>query len=382
MMFQILGKRILTPDGSFSEASILVEDGMIVDVTGEPKHGVRAIHADNFLVLPGIIDLHGDAFERQLMPRPEVFFPHELALIETDRQMAANGITTAYHGLTYSWEPGLRGAEAARSFLHALEKKKPHLSCDTKLHLRFETHNIEATNEILQWLITGKVDLLGFNDHTECFWNEIGIPRYATVLESRTGLSNEAYRALLEEVMTHRDQAEEAVERLAAIAAACGVPMASHDDESPDMRLRYHMLGCHISEFPVTREAACAAREIGSSVVLGAPNVLRGRSQSSRRIGARESIAENLCTILTSDYYYPALLQSAFSLERHGILPLAEAWKLISTNPAAAADLPDRGEIAPGKRADLVIVDDAPALPRATAVFVAGKLVYTAGHCP
>jgi alpha-D-ribose 1-methylphosphonate 5-triphosphate diphosphatase len=380
-MFQIIGKRILTPDGSFSEASILVEDGIIVEVTGDPTHGVRTIHAGDILVLPGIIDLHGDAFERQLMPRPEVFFPHELALIETDRQMAANGITTAYHGLTYSWEPGLRGAEAARAFLHALEKEKPRLSCDTKLHLRFETHNIQAVDEIIQWLITGKVDLLGFNDHTECFWNELDIPRYATVFESRTGLSNDAYRALLEEVMTRREQAEEAVARLAAIATTCGVPMASHDDESPDMRLRYYMLGCHISEFPVTREAACAAREIGSSVVLGAPNVLRGRSQSSRRIGARESIAENLCTILTSDYYYPALLQSAFSLESHGICSLADAWKLISANPAAAAGLPDRGEIASGKRADIIIVDDAPPLPRATSVFVAGKLVHTVGDC-
>jgi alpha-D-ribose 1-methylphosphonate 5-triphosphate diphosphatase len=90
-----------------------------------------ATDAGGYLVLPGIVDLHGDAFERQLMPRPGVHFAPVSALPETDRQLLANGITTAYHGVTLSWEPGLRSIEAAREFRAALSAARSRLGADT-----------------------------------------------------------------------------------------------------------------------------------------------------------------------------------------------------------------------------------------------------------
>jgi alpha-D-ribose 1-methylphosphonate 5-triphosphate diphosphatase PhnM len=125
-----------------------------------------AIDAGCFLVLPGIVDLHGDAFERQLMPRPGAHFAPVPALLETDRQLLANGITTAYHGVTLSWEPGLRGIEAAREFLAALSAARPRLGADTSLHLRFECLNLDAVEEVVSWIEAGRIDLLAFNDNT------------------------------------------------------------------------------------------------------------------------------------------------------------------------------------------------------------------------
>ncbi len=75
--------------------------------------GVR-FDATGLLVLPGIVDIHGDAFERQLQPRPGVDFPADIALADTESQLLANGITTAFHGVTLSWEPGLRSLTAWR----------------------------------------------------------------------------------------------------------------------------------------------------------------------------------------------------------------------------------------------------------------------------
>lgn len=136
--YALVGGHTLLPHGLETEAVVIVEDGVIADV-GSDTGGARAVDAKGLYVLPGIVDLHGDAFERQLMPRPGVHFDMQLALVETDRQLVANGITTAFHGVTYSWEPGLRGRDAMLQMLTALDDAKPHLACDTKLHLRQET---------------------------------------------------------------------------------------------------------------------------------------------------------------------------------------------------------------------------------------------------
>jgi alpha-D-ribose 1-methylphosphonate 5-triphosphate diphosphatase len=381
MSIEIYNGRLLLENGTLCRENIFLEGDRITRIGAEASRSGGRFNAGGMLVLPGIVDIHGDAFERQLMPRPEVFFPYEIALHDTDIQMVANGITTGYHGLTYSWEPGLRGADAARAFLSALETEKKHLVCDTRVHLRFETYNLKAVGEAVEWIEKDKIGLLGFNDHTECFWNEIAIPRYATVLEARTGLTNGEYRALLERVRSWADMVPAAIDRLSTEARERGIPMASHDDETPQMRRSYHSLGCTLCEFPVTFDTVMTARELEDLVILGAPNAFRGQSQSSRRVSARDAIENNACNVLTSDYYYPALLQSAFALARDGVLSFPKAWSLVSANPARAVGLTDRGCVAPGKRADLVLVDDSiPTRPRVCNVFAAGRLVLSCGN--
>ena len=103
----IRGGQLLT-GGDLAIAGLRLEDGRVAAVDAAPEAGDRVLDASGLMVLPGIVDMHGDAFERQIMPRPKVRFAYDLALMDTDRQLVANGITTAYHGLTLSWEPGLR----------------------------------------------------------------------------------------------------------------------------------------------------------------------------------------------------------------------------------------------------------------------------------
>jgi len=94
---------------------------------------------------------------------------------------------------------------------------------------------------------------------------------------------------------------------------------------------------------------------------------------------ASDMIAKGLCSVLASDYYYPAQLLAAFRLAADGVLPLAQAWQLISSAPARAAGLTDRGELAEGQRADIILVDDKMRLrPRVVAVIAAGRLVHLA----
>src|SRR5277367_2168525 len=187
------GARLLHEDGSIRPGSISVVDGQIAAVSTEPAG--MATDAGGYLVLPGIVDLHGDAFERQLMPRPGVHFAPVPALLETDRQLLANGITTAYHGLTLSWEPGLRGIEASRDFLAALGTARPHLGCSTRLHLRFETFNLDMVDEVIGWIAGGRIDLLAFNEHTKDIAGHVATGKLGPYL-GRTKLSETEFVAL------------------------------------------------------------------------------------------------------------------------------------------------------------------------------------------
>jgi alpha-D-ribose 1-methylphosphonate 5-triphosphate diphosphatase len=369
--------RVLFADGVIRSAEIEIADGRIAAL-----RPLAEVADDSLLILPGIIDLHGDAFERQLMPRPRVHFPPVLALVETDRQLLANGITTAYHGLTLSWEPGLRGADAGRDFMAALTTARPHLGCDTRLHLRFETFNLDMVDEVEAWLAEGKVDLLAFNEHTAGIAWAVGNNKSIGELLGRTGLDETTFRALVDRVFVRRTEVPAAVERLAKAAVQAGIPLVSHDDDSPEERAHYRALGCRISEFPADRATASEAIAAGDATVLGAPNVLRGGSHLNR-LGAADAAAAGLCSVLSSDYYYPAWLHAPFLLEQHGTLPLAKAWDLVSRNAAQAAGLADRGAIAPGLRADLVLIDDGDrALPIVRATIVAGELRFASAAPP
>ncbi|CAN1515256.1 COG3454 Metal-dependent hydrolase involved in phosphonate metabolism [Rhabdaerophilaceae bacterium] len=335
-----------------------------------------AFDAKGCMILPGIVDIHGDAFERQIMPRPGVSFPLDMALLDTDRQMAANGITTAYLGVTWSWEPGLRGTESARALITTLEAMRDRLAVDTRFHLRHETFNLEAEAEILFWLEEGRIGVLAFNDHmlslvTAARESTGKIGRQA----ERCGLGEAEFKALIAQVYARKDEVPASVERLAHAAKAKGVPLLSHDDRDLADRIHYRALGSAIAEFPMQREVAAAARAAGEAVVFGAPNVIRGGSH----IGcpsAEAMVREKLCTILASDYYYPALAQAPLRLETGGAAPFADAWALVSTNPAKALGLADRGVIAHGKRADLVIARREPGRLEILATIANGQIAY------
>ncbi|PZA11289.1 alpha-D-ribose 1-methylphosphonate 5-triphosphate diphosphatase [Rhodopseudomonas palustris] len=371
----IEGGRTLVGD-EIAEASLQIAGGAIAAVGSASGNAAIRIDARGLLVLPGIVDLHGDAFERQMMPRPGVDFPIDVALIDSDRQAIANGLTTVFHAVTWSWEPGLRSADNARRMLDAIELTKPRLSADTRIHLRHETFNLDAVDEIVQWIGDRRVDLFAFNDHMDSTLANLDKPHKRNRMVERTGLSDDEFDRMVERIAARGDEVPQANRRLAAIAREASMPMLSHDDDTPAMRQGFRELGVGIAEFPTTEETARDAALHGDFIVFGAPNVVRGGSHTGWTKAA-DMIAKGLCSVLASDYYYPAPLLAVFRLVHDGILPLEQAWKLISENPARAAGLSERGTIASGQRADVLLVDDRVALrPRIVAVIAGGRLVH------
>jgi alpha-D-ribose 1-methylphosphonate 5-triphosphate diphosphatase len=378
----IVGGRTLLPTGLEDDAVVLIEDGVITDIADSTR-GHPVLEAGGRLVLPGMIDLHGDAFERQLMPRPGVHFDMHIALSDTDRQLVANGISTAFHGVTHSWEPGLRSRDSLVALMEALESARPHLACDTRLHLRHETFNLQGEADALRWVAQGRVALLAFNDHTADIVKKLDKPLEAMTVLQRTGLGADALRQLAHRVASRASEVPASIGRLAAAAVEAGVPQASHDDMTPDIRHWYQRMSCSISEFPKNRETARAARALGNHVVFGSPNVVRGGSHQSNAVGAATMVTEGLCTVLTSDYYYPAMLQAPFRLAADGACSFEQAWALVSSNAADAAHLHDRGQIAVGQRADVLVVEPPATMPARVALhLIAGRLAHAALGAP
>lgn len=375
----IASRRVLLADGEIADTVVTIEDGTISAIGAESSGDVW--DAGDAWVLPGVIDLHGDAFERQVMPRPGVHFPFDLALQDTDAQLLSNGITTAFHGVTYSWEPGLRGRESTLALKAAIEAARPGLGCDTRFHLRHETHNLSAEDEVLGWLADGTVDLLAFNDHSHSTLHGIEHKGKATRTETaRSGLSHDEYVALLHEVCARQPEVPASIERLARAALDNGVALASHDDDKPEIRTWFHGIGCRIAEFPMNTPTAETAVALGDPVICGAPNIIRGGSHLGYRgVTAAREVREGRCTILVSDYYYPALAQAPLRLVTDGDCDFPTAWALVSTNPAKAAGLDDRGTVEAGKRADLVVLNQRDGGPaKILGTVVAGREVYRA----
>lgn len=378
MTLHITGGELLADD-ALVRADLVTDGESILGLDAAAPAGALRIDARGLYVLPGIVDCHGDAFERHIMPRPGVSFAIDLALRDADRAILASGITTAFHGVTWSWEPGLRGAENARLLVERIAALKAELGADTRSHLRHETFNLAAEAEIVDWLGSGRVGVLAFNDHTGGILKSRARPDKVARMVERTGLSHDAFMALVDDVWDRRDAVPAATARLAAAARAAGIPVMSHDDMTPEMRRWYRALGVGVAEFPLDEATAREAAAHGEAIVFGAPNVVRGGSHTGCP-AAEEMVRAGLCTILASDYYYPALPLAPFILARNGAASFGSAWRLVSQGPAQALGLADRGTLAAGKRADLVLVAPEPQ-PRVVATIAGGRLVHLAEQC-
>ncbi len=367
--------RALLSDGSVRAVNIGLDDGIIANLTVGAEAAPRGLVA-----LPGIVDLHGDAIEHPLMPRPGVDMPVEVALCDTDRRLAANGITTALHGLTCSWEPGLRSAETVDAVLDALERLAPTLWVDHRVHLRFESHALDAVEDARRWLAGGAVDLVSVNRHFPGVLAQCDEPGHLAPLAKRAGLDIDGYRALLLALAEREPEVEPAVAAVFAAAAKHGVAGASHDDRTAEERAANRARGATIVDFPTTAAAARAAAEAGEAVIMGAPNVLRGGSHmKGKGISATDLVLAGDCGILASDYFYPALPAAAIKLWREHGMAFGRAWDLVSANPARAVGLHDRGVLAVGRRADIVLLDlgaAAGATPRVAGLWVAGSPIF------
>lgn len=371
--------RAVLPMG-VQEASVRIEGDRIVEISscGQDGRDGRGL-----LLLPGFVDMHGDMIEREIEPRPHVKMPMELGLRDLDRRLAASGVTTAYASVSFnpmSAYGHVRSYAHSMEMLRALKAMRPNLSIDHRVHARFEINYPQALSVVEELISDGTVDLVSLTDHTPGQGQYRDLERLFQRIEKDGKSREEAQAQVAERIREKQSNAGDTMKTIRAMAALCagsGIRLASHDDDTPGKVALMSDIGAVISEFPVTLEAARAARDEGMMTAMGAPNALRGESYSGN-LSAREAHREGVLDILAADYHPSAILPAILALA--GVDPggLAAASKLASLNPARALGLSDRGEISVGQRADLVLASDK-GVGHVAATIADGRIVYSDG---
>jgi alpha-D-ribose 1-methylphosphonate 5-triphosphate diphosphatase len=362
------------------EGSVAIGGGRIRAVDPGASRAAGAVDCEGDYLLPGLIEMHTDNLENHLRPRPGVQWPSGLAaLVGHDVQMAGAGVTTVLDSVCC----GDLHKDRDRSALLALSvsavrdgRDKGVLRADHLLHLRCEVCD-PAVVELFEPLAGEAIlRLVSLMDHTPGQRQFTSLDKFKQYYRGKhVEWTDAVFARQVGDLQAQ--QAEHAGPNRRRIVAACkarNLPVASHDDTTLEHVEEGLADGVSISEFPTTEEAARAAHEAGVGVVMGGPNVVRSGSHSGN-VSARGLAEAGVLDILSSDYAPASLLHSAFLLHQDLGLPLPEALAAVTSTPAQFLQMGDRGEIRPGKRADLARVRLADGYPVVRMVWVKGRRV-------
>ncbi|MEM9639020.1 MAG: alkylphosphonate utilization protein, partial [Pseudomonadota bacterium] len=213
----LAGATVLLPTGLI-DSPLSIRDGKISEKTG------TVVDLSGCYVLPGIIDLHGDAFERQVAPRPSAVFPLDQALRATDCEAAAHGITTAWMAQSWSWEGGLRGPEATLRLLDALDRYRPGAFVDMRVQLRIETHTVDTLDLLKAAVTTHGIDYAVFNNHLpEARQMSRSNPEEILGWAKKAGRTPEEHMAIVDEAFQQNPQVPRYLCNLAAFFDQTGL---------------------------------------------------------------------------------------------------------------------------------------------------------------
>jgi alpha-D-ribose 1-methylphosphonate 5-triphosphate diphosphatase len=374
----VLGNAKVVLAGGIVDGWVAARDGIIIEVGhGAGPRGSLDVSGD--LVIPGLIELHTDHLETHLKPRPKVHWPEASAIMAFDAQIAASGITTVFDciraGRDVDYAPQ---ANEIVSVIDSLSRARDRnmLRADHRLHLRCELTSDSVLIEADAAMARHRVDLISLMDHTPGARQFTSIDAWRTYYGGKSGLPADQLSRLIEDKRAmHARNYKSHRQAIVALARQRGIVLASHDDTTPAHVDESIIDRVSIAEFPTSIEAARLSNEAGIDVLMGAPNIVRGGSHSGN-VAAETLARAGHLDILSSDYVPASLLLGAFELARrvegYG---LAEALRTVTVNPARAAGLSDRGEIAEGKRADLVRVHLVDGLPVVRDVYREGRRV-------
>ncbi|MDX0661235.1 alpha-D-ribose 1-methylphosphonate 5-triphosphate diphosphatase [Sinorhizobium medicae] len=364
-----------------SAGSLLVEDGLIADIRREPVANA-AIDGGGRYLMPGFVDLHGDMIEREIAPRPNANMPIDFAIFELDKKMATAGVTTAFAAISFATEGvfgNVRSLETTSAVVSGLNEMRDRLLIDHRVHARYEITNTGAASRLQSFFASNAIHMISLTDHTPGQGQYSDLEAYVASISERRSISLAAAHEIAAKKRAARDNPEIAATLVQIIDAARlrKLPIASHDDDSAEKIAEMHRLGVTISEFPVSASAAAEATRRGLWTLMGSPNALRGKSMTGNLSALAAAESGNL-NLIAADYHPAAFVPAIFRLAEVCKGGLPEAVAMATANPATSVGLGDRGEIAIGRRADLLVVETG-RVHRIRSTLCAGRMVYNDG---
>lgn len=361
--------------------SLEMRDGLIASFSETPSRQPGALNGEGAYLLPGLVELHTDNLDKFFAPRPKVDWPAHSAMSSHDALMVASGITTVLDAIGVGdVRDGGHRLDNLTKMIDAIRdsNRKGLNRAEHRLHLRCELPH-HATQPLFEALMqTPELSLVSLMDHSPGQRQYASLEKYREYYQGKYALNERQMDAFEQEQLTLAAQwSQPNREAIAALCRARHIAIASHDDATEAHVEESHGVGSAIAEFPTTLEAARASRARGMQILMGAPNIVRGGSHSGN-VAAWALAAEGLLDILSSDYYPASLLDAAFRLaaDERNALELPQAMALVTRNPARALGLEDRGAIAEGCRADLVLAHTDHGHPHIRHVWTQGRQVY------
>lgn len=375
----ILTNARIVVDDEVVFGTIVLNGIAIEDIQPGRSNVPGAVDLDGDVVMPGIVDIHTDNLERQVQPRSNARWPSRSAMLSHDAQCAVSGVTTVFDALclgdlgfgfdgdrVMTFRDGVRDLDAlADTGL---------LKSEHFLHLRCELPAPDLLTLLVPVADHPRVRLVSLMDHTPGVGQYADLERYRA-MRKRDGMTAEMIEQRIAEMQAQRGRLRDTHRsRVLAMMAEGNVPIASHDDRTEAEVEENHRDGIRISEFPVSLEAAKAARKLGMKVIAGAPNIVRGGSHSGN-VSAATLVREGAVDGLASDYVPASLVEAAFACVGQTGISLSAGVAMVTSEPAAMTGLHDRGHIAAGLRADLVRVRQYEDTPVVRQVWRAGERV-------
>ncbi|MDZ7601832.1 MAG: alpha-D-ribose 1-methylphosphonate 5-triphosphate diphosphatase [Hoeflea sp.] len=373
----ILTNARLVLEDRIVSGSLVVRDGVIAEI-GEGR-SASGVDMEGDYILPGLVELHTDHLESHYSPRPGVRWNAISAIQSHDAQIASSGITTVFDCLRLGSDEddGFKMGEM-RAIADALAEARAEnrLRADHLIHLRCEVSAADVLEHFADFATDGQVRLASLMDHAPGQRQFQTMDQYTLYYKTKRGLSDEAFAHFVQRRQDASARYSDAHRKvLASACAERGITVASHDDATLDHVAEAVGFGVRLAEFPTSIEAAQASHQAGMSVLMGAPNVVRGGSHSGN-IAASDLARAGVLDVLSSDYVPFSLIQAPFVLaDEIEELDLAAAIRLVTATPARTVGLDDRGSLTEGKRADLVRVRRETGIPIVREVWRQGERV-------
>lgn len=381
----IYNAKIILPD-KLIYGCIHLEGGRIAWISEdcvtetECLRDASSFDAGGSYIMPGMIDVHSDAIEKEIQPRPNTLFPLDMAFFELEKKLAASGITTMYHSLSLSDEWGVRDNDMVVDIIKEINNlKKIRSMINHNIHLRYELTYLEGIDTLERLILEKSIDFMSYMDHTPGqgqFKDHDALKSFT--MQSYGKKEKDVDRLIDKSIVCQSMIDRLRLTRLAKLAKSKGVYLASHDDDTREKIEALSEYEGVISEFPINLETAMYAKSKSLSVCVGAPNIIRGKSHNNN-MKALDAIRHNAADIICSDYLPSTMLPATFSLVKEGV-ELHTAVNMVTLNPATALGLQhDTGSLETGKKADLLVVELFRGYPVVRKTFVNGKMVYKAG---
>jgi alpha-D-ribose 1-methylphosphonate 5-triphosphate diphosphatase len=377
----VRGGRVVLPH-KVVEADIIAENGLITAIgfeltrkAGEP--GDCIVEADGKWVLPGLVDIHCDAIEKETEPRPNTLFPMTMAFLQFEKKLAGHGITTMLHSLSLGVGLSLRGEHLVKEMIDVIRSSREERAMIRHgIHLRYEVSHLTGMALARKLIEEGSVNYLSLMDHAPGIGQYRKPGAFLRYVMKNQGVGLDEAGQIVEELEERRRLIDWGkLHALTDFAGERGIAIASHDDDSKESVERSLSFHASVTEFPLDLDTAQYARRREMSVCVGAPNIVRGGSHDGN-LRAIDAIRSGAADLICSDYHPASMLQAVFDLGRQGV-PLEKATAMASLHPARAIGRGGEiGSLQPGKAADLIVVREWRDCPLVQTTVVGGSVVH------